>query len=408
MPRMGPARHRPEPGRRLRRPDAGDRARPAARQPLRLRRDVRDRAQPLLRPGGGRASADRVRARRPDPRLPRHPRHRALHRADDREPAQARRVPGVQPVHRAVQRPRARRPRRGRRTRARPRRGDLALPQPADRGGGALLQREAQPAPRSRARPARAVGDPARLSRRRRDRPFRPGPRASDRGPRAVGAAGRGPDTREHLALLFPNSRQYACAVRFMGEGAQSLSDWLANDRAPSWALSTWVEDLRHGTIEPAESPLAHSYISTDSAPPGYAVRRATWTAPALLASFAGVAALVALGGEAIGRWYAEALGLLTGVSRAEIAPLGETISIRPFALLLFVLLALFASGSRTSRLRFLVVMCGLYASLTLLADVILVVSGPLGSPGPFSSLGGIVAAILALLTGICAVLPQY
>jgi glycosyltransferase involved in cell wall biosynthesis len=193
-----------------------------------------------------------------------------------------------------------------------------------------------------------------------------------------------------------------------MGEGAQSLGDWLANDHAPSWALSTWVEDLRHGGAEPVEASPPVSYLSTDSAPPGYAVRRAAWTAPVLLASFAGIAALVAFAGESMGRRYAELLGLLTGVSPAEIAPPGETISIRPFALLLFVLLAVFAAGSRTSRLRFLLEMSGLYASLTLLADVIFVVAEPLGSPGPFSSLGGIVAAILALLTGICAVLTQY
>ena len=45
--------------------------------PLRLRRDLRHRAQPLLPAGGDRPPADRLRRRRPDPRLPQHPRHAA-------------------------------------------------------------------------------------------------------------------------------------------------------------------------------------------------------------------------------------------------------------------------------------------------------------------------------------------
>ena len=43
--------------------------------PLRLRRVLRHRAQPLLRAGGDRPPADRLRRGRPDARLPQHPRH---------------------------------------------------------------------------------------------------------------------------------------------------------------------------------------------------------------------------------------------------------------------------------------------------------------------------------------------
>ena len=77
LPHLGPARHRPQPGRRLRDRDRGDRRRRAADHPLRLRRDLRHRAQPLLRAGGDRPPAHRLRRRRPDPRLPQHPRHPA-------------------------------------------------------------------------------------------------------------------------------------------------------------------------------------------------------------------------------------------------------------------------------------------------------------------------------------------
>ena len=52
--------------------------------------------------GGGRASAHGLRQGRTDPRLPRHSRHRSLHRNCLPESGRSRRVPGLQPVHRAV------------------------------------------------------------------------------------------------------------------------------------------------------------------------------------------------------------------------------------------------------------------------------------------------------------------
>ena len=121
LPDLGPARDRPQPGRRLRRRDRRVGRRRAPRHPLRLRRVLRHRAQPLLRAGGDRPPADRLRRGRPDPRLPQHPRHAAVRRAGGRQPGRARRVPRLQPVHRAVLGRRARRAgqARGRRGRAR-------------------------------------------------------------------------------------------------------------------------------------------------------------------------------------------------------------------------------------------------------------------------------------------------
>ena len=55
MPRLGPARHRPQPGRRLRHPDRRDAAGRPAAHAVRLRRRLRHRAQPLL-PAGGRSA----------------------------------------------------------------------------------------------------------------------------------------------------------------------------------------------------------------------------------------------------------------------------------------------------------------------------------------------------------------
>ena len=56
-------------------------ARPAAGDPVRLRRRLRHRAQPLRHPGRARSAADRLRRRRPDPRPARHPGHRRVHPA---------------------------------------------------------------------------------------------------------------------------------------------------------------------------------------------------------------------------------------------------------------------------------------------------------------------------------------
>ncbi len=89
LPHLGAARHRPQPGGRLRDRDRRDRPRRAPDHPLRLRRAVRHRAQPLLRAGRDRPPADRLRLRRADPRLPQHPRHPRLCRAGGPEPRRA-------------------------------------------------------------------------------------------------------------------------------------------------------------------------------------------------------------------------------------------------------------------------------------------------------------------------------
>src|SRR4051794_24498455 len=133
LPPLGPARHRPQPGRRLRSRDRGDRPRRPPRHPLRLRRALRHRPQPLLRPGGDRPPADRLRRRPSDPRLPQHPRHPRLRRTGGPQPGRAWRVPRLQPVHRAVLGPGAGRAGQGRRRAPRLQRRGSALREPAGR-----------------------------------------------------------------------------------------------------------------------------------------------------------------------------------------------------------------------------------------------------------------------------------
>ena len=77
----------------------------ATDQPLRLRRRLRHRPEPLLDAGGHRSPADRARHGRSDPRLHPHPRHGALHPDRVGEPAGARRSgQRLQPGHRDLPR----------------------------------------------------------------------------------------------------------------------------------------------------------------------------------------------------------------------------------------------------------------------------------------------------------------
>ncbi|CAA9475258.1 MAG: UDP-sulfoquinovose synthase, partial [uncultured Solirubrobacteraceae bacterium] len=157
LPDVGIARDRPQPGPGLRHRDRRDEARRPPRHALRLRRDLRHRAQPLLRAGGHRASAHRLRQGRPDPRRAEHPRHAPVRRAGRREPGRPGRVPRLQPVHRAVLGHGVRRDHQAGGRRAGLLGRDRALREPACGARGALLQRGQHQAarPRSAAAPAR-------------------------------------------------------------------------------------------------------------------------------------------------------------------------------------------------------------------------------------------------------------
>ncbi|CAA9478731.1 MAG: UDP-sulfoquinovose synthase, partial [uncultured Solirubrobacteraceae bacterium] len=162
LPDVGPARDGPQPGPRLRHRDRRDQARRAPLHALRLRRDLRHRPQPLLRSGGHRPSADRLRQGRPDARRAEHPRHAAVRRAGRGEPGERRRVPRLQPVHGAVLGDGVRRDRQALVGGARLRGRHRALLQPAGRARGALLQRGQHQAarPRAAAAPARRRAGP--------------------------------------------------------------------------------------------------------------------------------------------------------------------------------------------------------------------------------------------------------
>ena len=73
LPGLGPPLDGPQPGDRLRPVDPGDHVAPGAGDPIRLRRRLRDRAQPVRDSGGGRRAVDGLRQGWSDEGLPGHP-----------------------------------------------------------------------------------------------------------------------------------------------------------------------------------------------------------------------------------------------------------------------------------------------------------------------------------------------
>ena len=91
-------RHGPAPGHRVGHADRGDAARRAADQPVRLRRRLRHRPQPVPHAGRDRLPAHGARLGRPDARVHPPAGHRAMYRARGGERARARRArPDLQP-----------------------------------------------------------------------------------------------------------------------------------------------------------------------------------------------------------------------------------------------------------------------------------------------------------------------
>ena len=193
-----------------------------------------------------------------------------------------------------------------------------------------------------------------------------------------------------------------------MGEArSRSYRDRFGDADAPTGALSAWADDLQRPVAPAVEAPGASEpfYVSADSAPAGYAVNRSAGVAPLFLAALGVASVAVASAAQPLTSAYARLLGALTGTDPAAA---GATISIRPFVLVLFALLAVFAAGSRRSRLRLLATALIVYAVLGLATDVALVLARPLGAPEPLSTTGGLVAAIAALAAAVLVLFTRY
>jgi cellulose synthase/poly-beta-1,6-N-acetylglucosamine synthase-like glycosyltransferase len=148
-------------------------------------------------------------------------------------------------------------------------------------------------------------------------------------------------------------------------------------------------------------------YLSPDTAPQGYAMTRPLWVAPAFLASFvAGCAALVpAL--PTLTDSYASVLATLSDARSRDLLGQTPSLSLRPFLALLILLLGLFALGPRRPNLRLIALPLGLYVIGVLGLDLVLAASGGL-LPSPFSTGGGIAAAIVGLVAILIAIFAGY
>src|SRR5579875_3281577 len=293
------AHHRPAPGDRLGDADGRDAARRAADQPLRLRRRLRNGAQPLPHAGGDRLPADGARHRRPDARVHPHPGHGALHPAGDREPARGRRPrPRLQPDDRV---PSGHRSRQAglepHRRRDRPRR------EPAQRGTGERPVRREPPAAgpwaradppagrpadggdgdRARLRPPlRPLADPVQLQVDPAPRLARGAGLAAARGrTAALAARGRGaalaarglvatPDARGRVAS--PGARVRVASLAARGRASAPIRPILLNGRAAARATITGVERYSREVVSRLIASAPERYAL--AVPPAPAVRR--------------------------------------------------------------------------------------------------------------------------------------
>ncbi len=149
-------------------------------------------------------------------------------------------------------------------------------------------------------------------------------------------------------------------------------------------------------------------YLSVDSAPPGYAVRRPWWLGCAFLMALAAATLVVAAELRPLERTYVDVVSGLSGATRERLLRSSGTLSLRPFVFVLVGLLGAFAPGTALRRLRFAVTGWVVYAGAAVVADALLADSVGVGSPNPFTPRGGVVSVVVALLVFVWLVFAGY
>jgi cellulose synthase/poly-beta-1,6-N-acetylglucosamine synthase-like glycosyltransferase len=171
----------------------------------------------------------------------------------------------------------------------------------------------------------------------------------------------------------------------------------------------SWSERIVLRRAEPDREELAPHYVSADTAPMGFAVTRSVWLAPLLLILFAGACAALVAGIQTLTSWYADAVAQVALMPDENLLIRGGSISFRPFFWALIVLLAVFAVGSSTQRLKFLLFASALYVGSVLMIDVLLARAGEASwLPATFSPVGGIAAGVAGLLAIVISVFARY
>jgi hypothetical protein len=137
--------------------------------------------------------------------------------------------------------------------------------------------------------------------------------------------------------------------MRFLGEGALRPTGLLRHDPAPTAALSAWADAI---TRPPGDEPEDDGalddqpfWVSADSAPAGYAVKRPAWLPPVFIVALAAISAGIASIGPQLASGYA---GVLSSLSGVEVT--AATVSIRPFVFAVFLLAAVFAHPGHRPR----------------------------------------------------------
>ncbi len=173
--------------------------------------------------------------------------------------------------------------------------------------------------------------------------------------------------------------------------------------------LGSWSERLVLRRTPPQAEDLAPHYVSADSAPIGFAVTRPAWLTPVVLVLFAGACAAIVVGIETLTSWYAEVVAQLALMPDENLLIRGGSIAFRPFFLALILILALFAVGSPTQRLKFFLFSASLYVGSVLVIDILLARAAEAAwLPAPFSPVGGIAAGVAGLLAIVISIFARY
>ena len=160
--------------------------------------------------------------------------------------------------------------------------------------------------------------------------------------------------------------------------------------------------------VSPAPLQQHPHWWSADTAPEAFAVTRGIWLAPAFIALFAGISALIVPFLDEIQEVYVEPLALITNKSASELLAQGGSMSFRPFFLALVLLLSAFAAGSWRSRAELALFGSAFYIAAILAVDAVMVWFSSSWAPWPFSPIGGIVVGLTGLLVIIATVFMRF
>lgn len=149
---------------------------------------------------------------------------------------------------------------------------------------------------------------------------------------------------------------------------------------------------------------LEHGGFVPYSAPPGLIKPRPVWLTPALMASFV----VAALGIHTV----LSRLTFLYGRTVSEAAevpsfelPKQASIAVRPLAITVLLLFAVFAAGPFRARLRLAATAVLIYLPLMFALDVLLARLNHDGGPSPFMARGNVLDGLVAILAACIAVL---